>query len=716
MKKGVLLLFFSLMIFGVNAQMSSFQFNAKFLEANQLMEEKLWNRAADIWTTLVAEDQFNGNINYKLGFCLLETANRKLESLKYLETAVGAGISKNYDPFDSNEKKAPIEANYYYGRALHLDYQMDKAISTYNQLLADLPSKHRLVSLTKRQIEMCNQAIFQVNNPQNYIITNVGGTINNEFNDYSPVVSIDEQTMFFTSRRIREDSTNVTLIDDDTGETKEDIYVSYKNQAGEWQAPELLNINTDGHAASISVSPDAQTLYIYYDQDGDGNIFKSQLVGESWTDPQPMKSDINSDAWETHITVSSDEKTLYFVSDRNGGYGGRDIYRCVVLPTGEWSKALNVGPTLNTPFDEDAVFLSADGKTMYFSSNGHTSMGDFDIFYSMLGEDGEWSKPINIGYPVNTTDADVFFYPTAGNKRAYYSSRKEDGLGLKDIYVIDMPDAEIAAELSVLKGFIYPAEGDKLPEDCLVVVTNKNSGEVTEYKVRQRDGSYVAILPPCVAYEIEYFVNGELVEEEFINVPCESGYQTIDKEVFLLPVQLDKDAAPVAVTGEGTPCDDEIAKLQDQIDLLTKKLLDKSTESTDSPVNSTFDEENVTAVYSRYFIYDFNDLNKADKTFDEFTSNLKKIIDIKGSATVFIEASASHVPSSRFKNNDLLAKSRAEKAKQKILTAMKAEGVNSSKIEFSDPLTHVQGPSYKYDAEENRATYELYQYIKVSAK
>lgn len=713
MKKGVALLFFSLLIIGVKAQMSGSNFNSKFVEANQLMEEKLWNRASDIWGQLILEDQFNGNVNYKLGYCLLETANRKLESLKYLEISVEAGLAKNYDPFDPSEKKAPVEAKYYLARALHLDYQMDKAIATYNQLLADIPKKHRLVPLAKRQIEMCNQAIFQVDNPQNYEISNVGGTINNNFNDYSPVISLNEKTLFFTSRRVRIDSTNINITDDDTGENKEDIYVSYKNQDNQWQEPELLNINTDEHAASISVSPDAQTLYIYYDQGGNGDIYKSQLVGESWTTPEPMGSDINSPAWETHITVSSDEKTLFFISDRENGYGGRDIYRCVKLPTDEWSKALNVGPALNTPYDEDAVFLSADGKTLYFSSNGHKSMGDFDIFFSTLGDDGEWSKPENIGYPLNTTDADVFFYPTAANNRAYYSSRKEGGFGLKDIYVIDMPDSEIGSDLSVLKGYIYPAEREKLPENCLVVVTNKNTGEVTEYSVRQRDGSYVAILPPCVAYEIEYFVNDDLVEEEFINVPCESGYLTIDKEVFLLPVQLDKEALDPAANADRDP---EIEKLQEQIDLLTKKLLEKDDSQPESPISSTFDEVKAQAEYARYFVYDFNDFGLEESKFEEFSDNLKKVIDLKGEAEVFIEASASFVPSSRYSNNQELSDSRAAKAKQQIIDAAKKRGVDVNKINFTTPLATVQGPAYKNDAAANRATYELYQYIKVSAK
>jgi hypothetical protein len=140
-------------------------------------------------------------------------------------------------------------------------------------------------------------------------------------------------------------------------------------------------------------------------------LYSSTLIGETWNEPQLLGSDINTANWETHATVAADGSGMYFVSDRPGGLGGRDIYRCVKLPNGEWSRALNIGNQINTPFEEDAPFLSADGKTLYFSSNGHTTMGGFDIFYSRLGDDGLWGLPVNMGYPLNTVDDDVFFIP-----------------------------------------------------------------------------------------------------------------------------------------------------------------------------------------------------------------------------------------------------------------------------------------------------------------
>ena len=202
------------------------------------------------------------------------------------------------------------------------------------------------------------------------------------------------------------------------------------------------NINTNSHEASINLTADGQTLIVYKDDGGDGNIYFSKWDGNDWTSIQSFGSDINSKYWESHACLSADNNTLYFVSDRPGGYGGRDIYRCVKLPNGLWSKSLNVGPTINTKYDEDGPFISADGITLNFSSIGHKSMGGFDIFVSMIEEDKKFSEPRNIGYPINTTDDDVFFVTSPDGKRGYFSSAKAGGLGDKDLYKMSILDAK----------------------------------------------------------------------------------------------------------------------------------------------------------------------------------------------------------------------------------------------------------------------------------
>ena len=694
---------FAQMTAGEFAQMTAGEFNAQFIEANQLMAEKYWNKSIKIWDELYSLDSTNRNVAYKLGYCYLKTANEKKNALPYLESAVVDKIAKNYDAFDPLEDRAPLEAYYYLGHSYHLDYQLDRSIDTYNMFLAKVSSKHYMKRFAERQIEMCKNAKYQIANPKNYLISNIGTVINEKTNEYSPVISIDESTMFFTSRRMRADSTNEFITDADTGEHKEDIYVSYKDKDGSWQAPELLNINTDSHAATIATSPDGQTLYIYYDEDGDGQIWKSVLVGETWSDPVKLGSDINSDAWETHVTVSSDEKRLYFVSNRDGGYGGRDIYRCLKLPTGDWSKSLNIGQRINTEWEEDSPFLAADGKTLYFSSKGHDSMGGFDIFYSTMGEDGKWSEPVNIGYPLNTVEDDVFFVPAANSKRAYYSSDKDnDNHGLKDIYVIDMPDSPIESDLSVLKGFIYPAEGDILPQDLWVVITNKNTNEITEYTPRARDGSYITILNPCENYQLEYFVNSELYQTEFINVPCESSYSEIKKEIYLLPIHLTREGEEVT-TLEPVP----IPKFKGE-----RGIIDPI--GSNVPVGNTFIDGE--AYFQRYFIYDFHEFGKEEQKFSEFVTNIKTIIEANGKATILVESSASNVPSSRFNNNQELTNYRNKAARSQIKEELKKMGYENGKdYDFGDNRKLVQGPKYRNDAQKNKATYELYQYIKIWA-
>ena len=686
------------------AQMSAGDFNADFLEANQLMEEKLWNQSLDVWKKLYTEQPENANVNYKLGYCYLQTANEKLKSLKYLEFAAYQDFNSKYDPYDPAETQAPVEAIYYLGNAYHLNYQMDKAITEYNRLLENINKKHRLHPLAMRQIQMCENAKYQVDNEQNYVISNVGQVINKATNDYSPVLTIDESAMFFTSRRMRTDSTNQFIVSDDTGEHREDIYVAYKDVQGNWMDPELLNINTDNHAASISTSPDGQELYIYYDEDGDGQLWKSVLVGETWQEPEMLGSDINTDAWETHVTVSSDGNTLYFTSNRDGGQGGRDIYRCVKLPNGDWSKSLNIGEKINTEWEEDSPFLSPDGKTLYFSSQGHNSMGGFDIFYSSLGEDGEWSTPENIGYPVNTVDDDVFFVPTANGKRAYYASRKEDGFGLKDIYVIDMPDSPVESDLSVLKGYIYPAEGEELPEDTYVLVTNQETGEVSEYKPRARDGAYVAILPPCISYKIEYFVNKDIVHQDFINVPCESAYNEIDKEIYLLPVNL----------GGAVSSDEPVGAPTVEVGDITPETPE---EVADETVGTIATDDN--AYYQRYFVYDMGEWNdaKVNEKFKEFVDGVENIVKIKGSAKILVESSASKVPSSRFKSNNELTAFRNKLATTEVTKALEARGLKKGEdFTFQSARKLVGGPEYRNDAQERKAVYEEFQYIKIWAE
>ena len=190
------------------------------------------------------------------------------------------------------------------------------------------------------------------------------------------------------------------------------FYYSTKTN-GQWSGPVNMNelLKVDRDLFPTSISNDGKTLYLYSSADYDGIIYTSQFENGIWSPLVKLNENINTKYWESHATISHDNKKLYFTSNRKGGYEGLDIYVSERDSTGDWGPAKNLGPVINTPYNEESPFLSKDDKTLFFSSRGHFNMGGYDIFYSTLLPDGEWSVPLNVGFPLNSTDDDVFFKP-----------------------------------------------------------------------------------------------------------------------------------------------------------------------------------------------------------------------------------------------------------------------------------------------------------------
>lgn len=531
-------------------------FREKFNQGNLLIEETFYEEALAVWLELVKENPDNANVNYKVGFCYLQSNNEKPKALPYLKKA-SENVTKKYNPFSHTMEEAPPETFFYLAKVKHLDYQLDAAIESYETFLDMAGRKHYLRDEAERQIKSCRFAKEQVENPMEYTITNLGPEINTEYPEYSPVISGDERAIYFTSRR--EDTLkDINPRSREDGMFFENIYVSYKDREGNWQRPEEVDFNElYGNDATINVSFDGQRLFIYRDT-GEGDIYESFDEGDTWSEPVRLPEPINSeDHWDTHATISEDGNTIYFVSEgRDGGMGGRDIWRCKRLPTGEWSKPFNLGAPINTKYDEDGPFLHPDGKTLYFTSNGHLGMGGFDIFFSEMDEEGNWSEPQNVGYPINTVDDDAFLVTSPDGKRAYFSSEREDGYGEKDLYMADITGLE-SEGLAVLKGYINVADGQEFPDNLVIYVTDLNSGEVKEHKPRKRDGGFVVAVDPCSRYHIDYQLNDESFYEEDLDIPCESSYQEINKELFLNPINI----------GESGLVDDGGTKKQFRVEL-----------------------------------------------------------------------------------------------------------------------------------------------------
>ena len=280
-------------------------------------------------------------------------------------------------------------------------------------------------------------------------------------------------------------------------------------------------------------------MLIYSAQDDvNGDIYYSKLEGSEWTTPVAFEA-LNSKASETHACFSADGKKIYFTSNRKGGFGGFDIYSVTQLPNGSWSRPTNLGSKINTEYDDRAPFIHPDGVSLFFSSNGHETMGGFDIFQATdLGEESGWSTPENIGYPINTTEDDVFYATSVDGKRSYYASEKENGLGEKDLYLITLPKPDVMP-MTVMSGIFSLGDKDgTVPPDAQIIVKDNQSGEIVGmYKPNKKTGKYLFILPPGKNYNVTYEAEGYLFKSENLIVPKNSAFQSMKKEIKLAPIK-----------------------------------------------------------------------------------------------------------------------------------------------------------------------------------
>ncbi|MFL5753629.1 MAG: hypothetical protein ACJ76F_09495 [Bacteroidia bacterium] len=467
----------------------------------------------------------------------LDQADRSLQSLDYLRALplydslykkhkdnlyLGYlfGICDIYDPhFYANPERLlksaePLKsklADYYYflGRAYADEDKYDLAIEQFQMYLKN-PLNEDLRAEVNHQIEVCKNAKLLFTKAVVARITNIGKPVNTKGSEYSPVLPSDESFMVFTYRGERCKGGKQSMPgkkDEKNGVYFEDVFISYKANYGYWTDPlPIPNINTSGHDATISISHDGSKLFIYRNINaGNGDIYVSHLNGTEWTTPEKVKG-INSNHWEGSVCLSPDEKTIYFSSERPGGFGGRDIYYATLLPDGAWGNVKNMGGEINTSLDEDAPFVHSDGKTLFFSSNGHNTIGGYDIFRSDL-KNAKWGKPYNVGKPVNTPQDDKFYVVSSDGERGYYSSEKGSGLGQQDIYMVEPGMFGKPTALVMITGKV---SFDDKPVEAEITVLPKHykkdySGTFTS---NSASGNYLVNLPSGNDYEIVYKYKG----------------------------------------------------------------------------------------------------------------------------------------------------------------------------------------------------------------
>ncbi len=448
--------------------------------------------ARPIYDSLYKKHKSNIYIGYLLGSCSVYDSRFQSNAESLIKAA------------ESIKMKLP-DYDYFLGRAYSVNDKYNEAIAQFEKYKLNALDKETKAEVD-HQIAICKSALALENKSAVAKITNIGAPVNTAGSEYTPVFPSSENFMVFTYRGERSMGGKQILpnkADEKNGIYFEDVMMSHKNLNNQWTEPiSISSINTNGHDATVYISHDGQKLFIYRNVGvGSGDIFMSKLDGANWGIPEKVKG-INSNFWEGSVCLSPDEKTIYFSSDRQGGLGGRDIYFAQLMPDGSWGNVKNLGPEINTKFDEDAPFVHSDGKTLFFASTGHNTIGGYDIFRSEFKQ-GAWSIPYNVGKPVNTSQDDKFYVVSSDGERGYYSSEKKDGKGLQDIYMVEPGLFGKPTALVLVSGYVTY---DNAPIKADILVRSKiNKKDFSgTFNSNSVNGGYLVNLPSGNEYEIVY--------------------------------------------------------------------------------------------------------------------------------------------------------------------------------------------------------------------
>jgi tetratricopeptide (TPR) repeat protein len=488
-----------------------------------------------ISNALIKRASTNKNYMFRKAVTTFHYEKNYFKAEKLLKKAI-TNVSTDFDWESGREARAPSEALYYYAYCLENQGKYEESVKYYKEFLdknigvTNIYTKTASLKIVNKEV-----AAKYKEKAKKVEVRLLGDSVNSTYPEYAPIISPDGSTIYFTSRIPWKEDTLKEYLEDFTNFSTEDIYVSYKKTDTTWTSPERLAFcKLQNNEATVSISADERTLYLYRDSERGGDIFYIDLSNEKIDTVLHVDiPEVNSDSWDSHMFISNDNKTIFFSSDRPGGFGGRDIYRIIKLPDGSWSKPFNLGDQINTPFDEDSPFLSIDNKTLYFSSNSEKSMGGFDIFVSLLMDNNSWSSPINMGYPINSEKDDIYYTSTADGLKAYFSSNRLDGKGSVDIYEVNYIDKADKSSF-IISGHLLYEDLSKIDPSISLALTCQNcdSNEKKIIKTRMRDGFFISALFPCREYILEVLSKeNTILYTESFETSCKENIEKIEKEI-----------------------------------------------------------------------------------------------------------------------------------------------------------------------------------------
>lgn len=537
-----------------NQKESFKQANMNYKDGESYFAKEYYHEALQYF---LEAQSFNPNysvLNYRIGVCYMNLP-QKYRSLEYFEKAYQL------------RRDVAEDIHFMLARGYHLNGQYDKAIGEYKAHLAALSpvDAPEMKPKLEKYIAECEVGKKLTENPARAFVDNAGSVLNSRYNDHSPLISADESMMIFTSTR--NNGRNVNMFD---GQYDEDIYVTYSDNKN-WIVPNPIGepINTQFDDATVGLFPDGQQLLIYNGRKGNGDIEMCSLKGTKWEYPKAMPKPINSEYRETSACFSPDGRKIYFVSDRAGGYGGSDIYVCTRTQKDKWGEAVNLGPVVNSEFDEEAVFMHPDGRTLYFSSRGHNTMGGYDIFMTQLDDNGNWSEPVNMGYPINSPDDDLCFVISANGRHGYCSSVRTEGSGGLDIYrmtflgpekpytlsgednllaarsqpvsdmVMEASVELVTIRLTIVKGVVRDAVSNEPVAANIDIIDNEKNEVIFTSQTNSATGKFLVSLPSGKNYGLAVKADNYLFHSENFDIPSATEYQEIEKDIALNNIKKD---------------------------------------------------------------------------------------------------------------------------------------------------------------------------------
>ena len=473
---------------------NSQDWNAIFMletDAEYYMADGDFNKAAETYLKALKKYPESANLMFKAGYCFLKTDDKKHEALGYLEEAAQK-MSDRYDPKSLKEPNAPPEVIYSLGIAYMLTMDFDKAISAFTEFKKYVkPKDTEVMLLIEQNIKSCNNAKIQIKNPIGLNLKNLGPNFNTDDSNFNLIISGDGKTMAFTTRT----------------SSGNKIFIS-KLENQNWSKPvDITRYLGSKFLKTSCLAYEGQELYLIEEDPKNSEIVVSFLQKNKWSKPVKAAKPINSKYNEGHVFVTKDGNTVYFTSDRKGGFGGYDIYKTTIAAD-RWGEPVNLGPNINTPLNEESPFLTPDEEYLFFSSEGHNSIGGYDIFYTNITGTANIK---NIGYPLNTPSDNVFFQPTGLNS-GYYSFFSTKGIGGVDIHSVEIiPYVD-------LKINIMLAENAPSDKNYNYTLTNLDSNKVVVTKNDKGINQYTQKVMPG-KYSINVQGDGFQISENIVEIP-----------------------------------------------------------------------------------------------------------------------------------------------------------------------------------------------------